>query len=164
MSVLSGVGDVEPEEARGGMEPPVRLHNIREQGNDTVRTWREGSGLALHDGVDVNTLLFGLFLFEVTERVPEPPHDKPTIKTDPLHHPLARSDVAEGAETGQGVDEWPVEQHCLLPEAAADDGEAAGSRGPHADQGKLCVGATNDHRVSLPLGRSRRRSVPGRRR
>lgn len=48
--------------------------------------------------MDVNTLLFGLLLFELTERVPEPSHDKAALKTDPLRHRLARRDLDDLAD------------------------------------------------------------------
>ena len=48
--------------------------------------------------MDVNTLLFGLLLFGLQERVPEPSHDKAALKTDPLRHPLARRDLDDLAD------------------------------------------------------------------
>ena len=53
----------------------------------------------------------------------------------------------------QRVDQWLVKQHRSLPEAAAHDREPPGAGEPYAQQAKLCIGPTDDHRG--PLGQAR---------
>ena len=56
---------------------------------------------------------------------------RPGLETSKPRNPARHGPAAEGAETGQGVNERPVEQHCLLPGTSADSGEATGSGDTH---------------------------------
>ena len=121
-----GIADVEADEGRRCVHPAVRLHHVGEDPEDAVRAGRERRRLPLEHVVDVDALELRLSLLELAERVAEPTHHDPAVEADPLDHPAVGDGVAERPQPRVGVDRRLVEDDCALPEAAADDGEAAG--------------------------------------
>ena len=94
-------------------------------------------------------------LLPLAEGVAEPAHRQAGVEADPLDHPLTRDRVAERAQPYLWVDQRPVQDDRVLPEGAADDGEAPRFGHADADQRRAACRPRRRRPAFLPSGPSR---------
>src|ERR1700730_17963685 len=109
------VGNVELHQGWRRVNPPLRVHQVREDAEDPVRSWGYGARKVLHYYVRVGPVSFRLFLLALANRVLTPPQREAEVEADPLHHPLARDGVAQSPEPYLPVYPCAVHEHGGLP-------------------------------------------------
>ena len=69
-----GIRDVEADKGRGGVNPALRLHQVGEDPDHPVGSWRHARRLRLQDVVDVASVALASLLLGGVEGVSEPSH------------------------------------------------------------------------------------------